>query len=40
MEYDGALSSIDMARIINAISETELKRCEIGCNRINKNKEH
>ena len=34
---NGELSSIDMARIINALSDTELKECEITCNKINKN---
>ena len=34
---DGELSSIDMARIIDALSDTELKECEITCNKINKN---
>ena len=34
---DGELSSIDMARIINALSETELKECELTCNRVSKN---
>ena len=35
---DGELSSIDMARIINALSDTELKECELACNRVSKNK--
>ena len=35
---NGELSSIDMARIINALSVTELKECELTCNRVNKNK--
>ena len=34
---NGELSSIDMARIIDALSDTELKECEITCNKINKN---
>ena len=34
---NGELSSIDMARIINALSDTELKECEITCNRVSKN---
>ena len=34
---NGELSSIDMARIINALSDTELKECEITFNKINKN---
>ena len=34
---NGELSSIDMARIINTLSNTELKKCELTCNRVNKN---
>ena len=34
---NGELSSIDMARIINSLSETELKECELICNRVSKN---
>ena len=34
---NGELSSIDMARIINALSEAELKECELTCNRVSKN---
>ena len=34
---NGELSSIDMARIINALSDTELKECELTCNRVRKN---
>ena len=34
---NGELSSIDMARIINALSDKELKECEITCNRVSKN---
>ena len=30
---NGELSSIDMARIINDLSLTELKECELACNR-------
>ena len=30
---NGELSSIDMARIINELSDTELKECELTCNR-------
>ena len=30
---NGELSSIDMARIINDLSITELKECELSCNR-------
>ena len=33
---NGELSSIDMARIINALSDTELKECELTCNRLSK----
>tara|TARA_Y100000589_G_scaffold209461_1_gene197516 strand:- start:68 stop:259 length:192 start_codon:yes stop_codon:yes gene_type:complete len=35
---DGELSSIDMARIINALSVTELKECKLTCNRVSRNK--
>ena len=34
---NGELSSIDMARIINALSITELKECELTCNRVGDN---
>ena len=34
---NGELSSIDMARIINVLSETELKECELTCNKLSKN---
>ena len=34
---NGELSSIDMARIINELSATELKVCELTCNRVIKN---
>ena len=34
---NGELSSIDMARIINALSDTELKECELTCNRDSEN---
>ena len=34
---NGELSSIDIARIIDALSETELKKCEFACNRVSKN---
>ena len=34
---NGELSSIDMARIINELSDKELKECEITCNRVSKN---
>ena len=35
---NGELSSIDMTRIINSLSVTELKECELACNRISKDK--
>lgn len=35
---DGELSSIDMARIINNLSETKLKECELACIRVSRNK--
>jgi len=35
---NGELSSIDMARIINALSIKELKECELSCKRISKDK--
>ena len=31
---NGELSSIDMARIINALSVSELKECELACKRV------
>ena len=34
---NGELSSIDMARIVNALSNKELKECELTCNRVSKN---
>ena len=34
---NGELSSIDMARIINALTETDLKECELTCHRVSKN---
>ena len=37
---NGELSSIDMARIINALSIKELKECQLTCNRVSKNKEN
>ena len=37
-DTNGELSSIDMARIINALSVTELKECELACNRVRRNK--
>ena len=36
-DINGELSSIDMARIINALSERELTECELACNRVSKN---
>ena len=35
---NGELSSIDMTRIINALSVSELKECELSCDREQKNK--
>tara|TARA_B100000614_G_C14509631_1_gene477985 strand:- start:269 stop:460 length:192 start_codon:yes stop_codon:yes gene_type:complete len=37
---DGELSSIDMARIINTLSDVELKECELSCKRVRRNKEN
>ena len=34
-DINGELSSIDMARIINALSVNELSECELACNRVN-----
>ena len=34
---NGELSSIDMARIIDALSDKELKECKLACNRVSKN---
>ena len=31
---NGELSSIDMARIINALSVTELRECKLACKRV------
>jgi len=36
-DTNGELSSIDMARIINELSNTELKECKLTCNRASKN---
>ena len=36
-DMNGELSSIDMVRIINALSDTELKECDLTCNRVSKN---
>ena len=35
---NGELSSIDMARIVNALSLTELKECALACDRFSDNK--
>ena len=37
---NGELSSIDMARIINALSVTELRECELACKRVNRVKQN
>ena len=37
---NGELSSIDMVRIINALSVAELKECELACNRVKRNKDN
>ena len=37
-DVNGELSSIDMARIISALSDTELKECKLTCNRVSRNK--
>ena len=37
---NGELSSIDMARIINELSDTELKECELTCNRVSRDKKN
>ena len=39
-DMNGELSSIDMARIINELSNTELKECELTCNRVSKYKKN
>ena len=36
---DGELSSIDMARIINALSVEELKECALACKRVSGGKQ-
>ena len=33
---NGELSSIDMARIINALSVAELRECKLACKRVNR----
>ena len=35
-DINGELSSIDMARIINAFSLKELRECELAFNRVNR----
>ena len=35
---NGELSSIDMARVINILSVTELKECKLTCERIMRDK--
>ena len=35
---NGELSSVDMARIINALSVKELSECELTCNRVSRDK--
>ncbi len=37
-DINGELSSIDMARIIDALSVKELSECKFACNRVNINK--
>jgi len=37
---NGQLSSIDMARIINALSVKELSECELTCNRVSRDKKN
>ncbi len=32
--FNGELTSIDMARIINTLSVTELRECELACKRL------
>ena len=36
---NGELSSIDIARIINALSVAESRECELACKRFSKNKQ-
>ncbi len=36
---NGELSSIDMARIINALSVPELRECELACKRVIRKKQ-
>ena len=37
---NGELSSIDMARIINALSVAELKECELACKRVSRDNQN
>ena len=37
---NGELSSIDMARIINTLSVAELRKCELACKRVNRDKQN
>ena len=37
---NGELSSIDMARIINALSVAELRECELTCKRVRRDKQN
>ena len=37
-DTNGELSSIDMARVINILSVTELKECKLTCERIKRDK--
>ena len=37
---DGELSSIDMARIINALSVAELRECELACKRVSRDRQN
>ena len=39
-DTNGELSSIDMARIINVLSITELKECKLTCNRVSSSKDN
>ena len=39
-DINGELSSIDMARIINALSDKELKECELTCDTATKIKKN
>ena len=37
---NGELSSIDMARIINALSVAELRECKLACERVRRDKQN